>query len=168
MKRVLLQAILLIGVVTGSVTAAHSWTSVGSAGTVDEADLATFNASGPQMRIDGAAPLPASVVIRYNVVFSEPGSGIALRAVYRDNGAGARVVAVFRQVSMTGATTTLLTLDSDDFSPMAGLQNQQASSSCDLEVQPLLNGYFVEVTLSKSTGAANPALQLVSLVPISC
>jgi hypothetical protein len=165
--------VLLLGVVVGSVsvTAAQApWTSVGSAGTVDEANLAIFNTSGPQVRILGTAPLPASLVIRYNVVAVDGvlgGSG-ALTARFRDTGVDSRVLAVLRQVNFTtGSTTTLLALDSDDFAPSPDLQAQEVES-CAIELDFGSNAYFIEVTLSKSTAAANPILQLLRIRRIPC
>jgi hypothetical protein len=172
MHRLLLQALLSIGIVIGSVsvTAAQPWTSVGSVGMVDEVDVAVYETSGPLVRIAASAPVPASLVIRYNVVAVPDFSftGAALTARFRDAGTGARMVATLKEVSFaTGATTTLLTLDSNDAIPSIDLQARTVSS-CTLELNFSNNAYFIEAVLSKSAGAVTPALQLLRVGITDC
>jgi hypothetical protein len=169
MQRLLLQAVLSIGIVIGSVSIsaaqASPWTSAGSAGMVDEVDVAVYETSGALVRIAASAPVPASLVIRYNVV-AVPGLslgdvGAELTARFRDNGTGARVVATLKEVSFeTGATTTLLTVDSNDATPSIDLESRTVSS-CLFELDFGSNAYFIEAVLSKSAGAVTPALQLL-------
>jgi hypothetical protein len=166
MKRVLLQLMLLIGVVIGSVSvAAAQWTSVGSAGTVDEADLAIFDTTGAQVRIIAGSGVPASVVVRYNVVNIPgiAGEGTAMTVRFRDNGAGARVLAILKQVSFTtGMTTNVFTIDSNTFPSSADFQNQ-SEFSCDFGFDFNDNAYYIEATLTRSSEAAAPALQLLRI-----
>jgi hypothetical protein len=176
MKSALLSLMLSAVIVIGSVSVTSAqitrpWTTVGSAGTVDEASLATYDTAAGQVRIDATAPLPASVVIRYNVVALESISdtgGIRLTARYRDNGAGAQVVARLRQVSFaTDVTTTVLTVNSNDVAPGAGFQSRSASS-CDVILDFASNAYFIEANLTKTTGAGDPVLHLLRLDIVDC
>jgi hypothetical protein len=93
------------------------WTSVGSAGTVDEADVAV-------VLLDGAAASHAAafgriVRIRYNVVAVDGLSGavmIVLAANFTDTGSPSQVLLTLKRHSFeTGATESLLTLNSDTF-----------------------------------------------------
>src|SRR5947207_13869231 len=105
------------------------WTTVGSAGTVDEADVSkiVFDHATAQFghqlvnttaaAAPGAVSLPtASAVIRYNVTpvdgLFTPGIG-ALRVRYLATGPGARVVAKLIEVDLaTGAERIRVTFDS--------------------------------------------------------
>jgi hypothetical protein len=163
-KTVLLQLILVTGLITASVCgAAAQWTSVGSAGTVDEADVAEYDTNGPQIRIRSTATLPAVVVVRYNVTNVNGmtgGEGIFLNVRFLDNGTGARVVTVLKQVNInTGVTTNVLSLDSNDFAASSDFQKQQTTSSCTVDFNFFENAYFIEATLSKSSSGGSPRIQ---------
>jgi hypothetical protein len=159
-KTVLLQLLLAIVTVIASVSAAAAQcTSVGSAGTVDGADVAEFETAGPQMRVRGTATLPATVVIRYNVVSVNGMTGgdgaITMYVRYLDNATGARVLSVLKQVNIqTGVITTMLTLDSNDFAPDSDFQTQGVDRCAVFNFTQ--NAYFIETTLTKSTPAARP------------
>jgi hypothetical protein len=173
MKRVLLPLLLLIGVIVGSVSVSEAqgpWTSVGSAGTVDEADLALAVTSASQITILNSATVPANVVVRYNVVAVDGATGgpTIMTARFRDNGTGSRVVAALRQVSFeTGGTTTLLTIDSNDYTASTSFQTQD-EFSCSVSLDFDDNGYYIEVTLSKALESATPALQLLKIGRTLC
>jgi hypothetical protein len=171
-KRVLLQLMLVITVALGTVGgAAAQWTSVGSAGTVDEADIAKYETSGSAVRIIDTVPTPASVVIRYNVVAVaglSGGDGIVLNARYRDNGSGARVLAVLRQINIeTGVTTTVLTLDSNTLEQSSDFQTRFVAA-CKTVLDFLSNAYFIEMTLSKSSAGGRPGLQVLQVAAADC
>jgi hypothetical protein len=172
MKTVLLQLLLVVALVVGSVSVtAAQWTTVGSTGSVDEGDLATSDMSGFQVRIRSAATLPAAVVVRYNVVAAEGvmgGNGIVLNARYRDNGPGAHILAVLRQVNITtGVTTTLLTFDSNSFAQLPGFQ-AQGVSDCGPVFDFSTSAYFVETTITKASADGAPALQALQAGFIIC
>lgn len=170
MKTVLRQFLLFIAVILGSVSvAAAQWTTVGSAGTVDEADLAEFEATGAQVRILSTATLPASVVVRYNVVKVDGMIigviGIAMNVRYRDNGSGARVLTHLRAVNInTGVTQTIMTVDSNAFPPATTFQTQSAVA-CGEGYNFSDNAWFIETTLTKSATGGTPALQAIQLSP---
>jgi hypothetical protein len=140
------------------------WTSPGSTPTVDEADLATTLLGSPLARVSGAAPLPATVDLRYNVIavdglFGGDQQRMTLR--YRDNGAGAQVLAFLRQQNiLTGLITTPLVFDSDSFPPDSGFQVRSVGTACfgGFAFDFVNNVYFVEVQLKKTAVGGNPVM----------
>ena len=160
LSRLIVPAVLtvLIGASNAGAQAAP-WTTVGSAGTVDEADLALVQLGTP---IPGAVSmqsvLKGVVHVRYNVVavggvLNLP--GINMSARYLDRGDGQRVVLQLKEYNVfTGLTTTLLTLDSDKFPSLPVFQQQFVSTDNDCR-PPFTtlnfgeNAYFVDVTLSR-------------------
>ena len=177
MSRLLLQLMLLIGVIIGSVSVAaaqneHPWTSVGSAGTVDEADLKLFITSAAQAAILADAELPATVLIRYNVVATEdaPARWPLMTVRFRDNGTDARVVTTLRGVSFTtGAIFTVATLDSNNYPPSTDFQTQSVFD-CEsfAPVNFIDNAYYIETNLTKTSATATPAIQLLKVEWIIC
>ena len=96
------------------------WTTVGSAGTVDEASLSVVSLNGPFASVRASAALPATVIIRYNVTAVDglltPGGGHCIVANWRDNGSGAQVIVSLKRFNLsTYEVTTLDTLNSNDF-----------------------------------------------------
>lgn len=140
---------------------AKPWTSVGSVGTVDEADrgIVVFNQSIAS--ISAGAPVGASLDLRYNVVAVDGvfgGDGIALTARYRDVGAAERVILRLKRYSfVNGATQTLLTLDSNAFAAAAGLQTRSVGA-CGVGLDFFNNAYFVDVQIIKSGAGGVPQL----------
>jgi hypothetical protein len=160
--------VLSIGIIIGFVSVAAAqrvWTSVGSAGTVDEADLALFATSGAQISVANTAALPATVVVRHNIVAVEGVGGAPNMTVrFRDNGSGGRVVAVLKSVSfVNGVITPLLTFDSNTVTPSANFQTVGVFN-CDENFESFdVSAYFIETTITKSLDTATPALQLLKV-----
>jgi hypothetical protein len=170
------------------------WTSVGSAGTVDEADVARIlfdhavAQSGRLLSNTTAAAAPGAVagqtvsaVIRYNVT---PVDGLftntlSLRIRYLASGSGARVVAKLREVDIaTGLETDRITFDSRLFAAAKAYHVDEApdckgvggggfpGSGFDFSSK----AYYIEVTLTRSslvTGSA-AGVQVIQLVTASC
>jgi hypothetical protein len=136
------------------------WTTVGSAGTVDEADLLVVQLGTP---VPGAVSLRPGLPllgrtahIRYNVVavrgiLGTNGLGLSVR--FLDRGDVQRVVVRLKEYGLnTGLTTTLMTLDSDAFAPSNSFQVQRIQTTvCDRPFTTLNfveNAYFMDVELS--------------------
>lgn len=135
------------------------WTTVGSAGTIDETDVGKvfFDLSKVQM---GSVPVnqplskknalivqrPISAVIRYNVTpvdglffpttpGCQPGTGISCQGVrlllrYLSTGGSSQVIAKLIEVDLAnGAETTRLTFKSSDFAASSNYQ-VQANTDC--------------------------------------
>ncbi len=144
------------------------WTTVGSAGTVDEADAAIVSLSAGVAAVASTASPPATLDMRYNVVavdglLQTAGDAMALTARFLDNGAAARVVLRLREYSLTtGVTTTRITLDSNAFPASSAYQVRSANSTCfsgnffDFN----RNAYYVEAQIQKTglTGSAGLAI----------
>jgi hypothetical protein len=175
MKTALLQLLLLTAAVVGSVSAVSAqalWTSVGSAGTVDEAGTAILDATGAQVRISATAPLPATLIVRYNVVALDglsAAGGPQMTVRFKDAGFGGRITAVLKEINFTtGATVALLTVDSNIEEPTAMFQVQQVSRCDGSAFDFSSNAYFIETTITKFSEDVAPSLQLLAVGVVTC
>src|SRR5215471_16215678 len=125
-----LVAALCLGVASMSQAAlAQVW--VASTGTVDESSLNTYLFNG-QLAFIKPGLATGSVTIRYNVLpvgdlvkpLTDPCcENWTLLVRFLDNGPGAQVIVKLKRYNVrTGALTTLLTFDSNDFPPQPGFQ----------------------------------------------
>lgn len=147
-----------------------AWTTVGSAGTIDEADTSKIVLQGstisfpeilPPASKDSAKDSAAAIgfpletvtaVVRYNVVATdnllEGGTHLGLRSRFRDDGNNAQVILRLIEVNIeTGASTNILTLDSNSFAANAGYQAQSVSTFIGNRIDFFQNAYFIEATL---------------------
>jgi hypothetical protein len=126
------------------------WTSVGSAGTVDEADLNAVFLDGARASHIGAAG--RTVRIRYNVVAVDglSGVGITMRVRYNDNGPARVLVALKRYSFDTSATDTLLTFDSDTVPSSLAFETGQVET-CAGGFDFTRNAYFIDVQLLRTS-----------------
>jgi len=154
-----------------------AWTTVGSAGTVDEADagklvfqgsVAAFPEILPPLPTEQTAqaesnaliPLPTqttTATIRYNVTAVDglfaAGNTLGMTVRFRDDGGWAQVlIRLYEQDIYTGATNLLLTFDSNAFTPSPNYQTQAVGVavpywSFDFNQK----AYFIEATLSKTS-----------------
>ena len=97
-----------------------AWSSVGSTGTVDEADSGYVVYNGAEARVLSSAPLPYTVNITYPVVAVDgllsTLSGKFVKARFTDNGTAARVILTLKEYDvLTGILRTRLTFDSDSY-----------------------------------------------------
>jgi hypothetical protein len=171
--------LLIIGLINipGTAWARFDWTTVGSAGIVDEADrhLVAFNLATATMRPSAVGTLK----LRYNIVavdglFGRPCAGGRFRAElgvrFRDNGNEARVIVRLKRYSLvTGDIDTLLMLNSNNYRPRNGFQLQTM-----VDIDPRLRfdffdfAYFMDVELRKTTTAGTPALDIIQLASVQC
>lgn len=151
------------------------WTTVASAGTVDEADASMVNLSGTNANIRSVAPAPAALDIRYNVVPVDGlyfgGSSHVITARFKDNGAAAQVIVRLKRHNLnTGTVSTLLTLDSNTWPSNTLYQKQSMSTGCPpgWTFDFLTYAYFVEVTITKSAAGGDPGLSAIQLGNSEC
>jgi hypothetical protein len=112
----------------------EAWTTVASAGVVDDADIdeVSLGSAGVAQLNTGATP-DAQATIRYNVVATD-GLFDALafprmRVRFMDSGANAQVlVSLYRVDLNTGIHTKLLELDSNDYAGGNAFQTQTTSA----------------------------------------
>jgi hypothetical protein len=155
-----------------------AWTSVASAGVVDDEDIAKVAMPGAhvvQLAVGGGAS--ASATIRYNVTATEglftPLGVPRMRVRYSDNGAAAQVLVRLIRVSLLdGSTTQMLELNSNDF---AGTGFQiRTTAPCESVAYgfDFTNyAYFVEAKLTRNNNGGSPklgAIQLYSEVHNAC
>jgi hypothetical protein len=153
-----LLAVAAGGGLSGAWAQTNPWTSVGSAGTVDEADAALAAFSGAVVAM--APGTTGTLNIRYNVVAVEGlfgGDGMYMRIRLRDSGAGRVVARLKRYDQVTGVTTTRLTIDSNDAAPQPGFRNLEVAD-CAGSPSFFDAAYFVDVEITRGVATADPAL----------
>jgi hypothetical protein len=142
------------------------WTSVGSAGTVDEDSLNRILLHNAIAQVKDTGPASAST-IRYNIVAVEGlfgGDGINLTARFLDAHDADQVLLLLRQANLsTGALTTLVVLDSNDYPPSFGYQVRSVCNS-EGRFDFSQNAYYIETILTKAARRvpANGGLQVLS------
>ncbi len=158
----LLGAVVAGGASSGAADAGGGfspWTSSGSSGTVDEADLAEVEFGPTLARIKSSVP-SGQVVMRYNVVDTGglSSEGVFLQHRYTDNGPGAQVVSrLFQMNTNTGVFTQRLLFDSNAFAQSPSPQ-QQAVFNCAGGFDFNNNVYFVVVQLNRTASTGDPTL----------
>lgn len=136
------------------------WTTVGSAGTVDEADTNVVDLNGALAQVKPGGQASAVVDIRYNVV-SEGGiyggDGYLLTARFRDNGTFSRVILYLKEYNLlTGTTTTRMTLDSNAFPASNSYQTQSVGVCSPAWSFDFFNkAYFIEAQIQKTKNNTN-------------
>jgi len=143
----------------------HPWTTIGSAGVVDEADTGIVEFMNGEARMRAAAAAGSVLNLRYNVVslpgFSGPGH-YDLRVRFRDNGAAARVQLDLRRYNHTGTTTQVYAFDSNAFAPAVGYQTRERCIAVDWDFDA--GAYYFEAALTKSAVGGSPALGTIQLI----
>ena len=158
------------------------WNAIANTGAVDEGDLSIY-----QFHDTGSVAIRSSVSsgtldLHYNVsglpiVQAGPpphsevdgvGFCVALRAVVRDTGAGARVIVRLKQLDLFRDTgvRTLGVIDTDP-TGLASTEYHRFERCLDLpddfQFEYGQFVYFIEAQLIKSTSTANPGLKVVSV-----
>ena len=148
---------------------ASCWTTVGSDGGVDEADLGTVALSANSASVSGSVA-SATVDIRYNVVavngvFGGERNTKTMTVRFADNGAAAQVIVRLIQLNISsGVFSTLVELNSNDFTPSGVAQKQSRNFNCDgPEFDFVKNIYFVEVQLKKTAVGGNPLIRAIQI-----
>ncbi len=167
------------------------WTTVGSAGTLDEksegkvffdravvqkGDIFVIAPGSLRLRAHGGVEETDSAVIRYNVtavdgLFGANQLGMAVR--FRAEGVSARVIAQLIEVDLaTGAEVTRLTFDSDDVPVQSGYHVHDVFD-CNGRAEPfdfVLKAYYIEATLTTSSIVAESAagIEIIQLHATTC
>jgi hypothetical protein len=168
---VVIAATLLVTLLGGEASAQiHPWTTIGSAGVVDEDDMGTVEFVLGEARVPAAAPAGSVVDLRYNIVslegFAGPGFYV-MRVRFRDNGNAARVLLNLRQYNaLTGITSTLHSFDSEDYAPAVGYQTQSECIAVNWDF--FAGPYYIDASLTKSAAGGQPALGTIQLLPGNC
>jgi len=156
-------------VACSAAASAAPWTTIGSAGVVDEADAGLVDFANGEARMVAGAPAGSVLNLRYNIVALDGFQGfnqVAWLVRFRDNGNGARVRLLLRQYNTTGTTSTIDTFDSNSYAAAVGYQTQILCTAATWDFQ---NGpFYIEAELTKSDGSGQPALGLTMLTNANC
>lgn len=142
------------------------WTSVGSAGTVDEADLNIVAISSNTTAVN-ASTVAATVEVRYNIVataglFGGECNVKTLTARYADNGSSAQVIIRLYTFNIqTGVSSTLVELNSNNFPQSTVAQARSVSYSGNFNFST--NIYYIEVQLIKTNTSGNPLIRALQI-----
>lgn len=168
----------------GVACTAEAQTWVGSTGAVDPTSLSSYQFDGPAVLIRPSLP-EGQVVIRYNVspgAFQNLTQGCCESRVlvvrFVDNGAGAQVrVQLKRYNIFTDELTTLLSFDSNNYTPQTGFQTTPITGTGNFFNFSFADGpytggtnqggdsvYYIVATLIRSAPGGNPQLASVSIV----
>jgi hypothetical protein len=160
-----------------------AWTTVASAGTVDDADAGKLVFQGSSVAYpevlqpqpfptaqtahaesNSLIPLPTqttSATIRYNVTAVDglfvPGSHVGMTVRFRDDGGWAQVlVRLYEQDIYTGATNLMLTFDSNASLPSPNYQTQGVGVALPYpQFDFNQKAYFIEATLTKTSSSVS-------------
>jgi len=146
----------------------RDWTTIGAVGTVDERDQGMQAINGwVHIRED----VTGTLNLRYNVTAVDGlfgGEGVELGVRFIDNGADAQVVVRLQQYALeTGDGTTLLTLDSNEFSARDEFQ-LQTEVACGVRFNFFPYAYYLDVELRKTHATGRPALAIIQLASVRC
>jgi hypothetical protein len=142
------------------------WTTIGSAGTVDEGDEVTYT--------DNIAFLAGEqAVIRYNVVavdgLFEKGANpltpkpTRMTVRFRDNGNNNHLVVRLKRVSLsTGDIDILLTLDSNDYAGSSSFQTRTVGCGA-FDFDFSTHAYYVEATMTRTGLPITTALSSIQI-----
>ncbi len=142
------------------------WTSVGSDGTVDEANLNIVALSSNTAAVN-TSTTAGTVYIRYNIVataglFGGECNSKFLTARYADNGSSAQVIIRLYTFNIkTGVSSMLVELNSNNYVQQTTAQAQTVSWAGSFNFST--NVYYIEVMLNKSTTSGNPLIRALQI-----
>lgn len=151
---------------------ASPWTSVGSAGTVDEADLSEVSLTDGVATFGAGAAASATIVVRYNVVatpdLDNGGVNKSMTVRFLDNGTSANVTLTLKKYTFaTGGITTLFTLNSNSYASSASYQVQTVQDGCTGERFDFdANAYYIEATISRTAAGGNAGVAIMKVEDI--
>ncbi|HEY4678407.1 MAG TPA: hypothetical protein VIJ01_14670 [Candidatus Angelobacter sp.] len=160
---------------------AHAQTWVGSTGTVDPNSTNLVKYINGRVELRNDAPVGSVAFIRYNVLpvrdLASDLNSIEYRvfdARFLDDGAGHVFLSLIQVNQSTGVLTTLMTFDSNAFSPSASYQRGNTPGNptfnfswADSEAfNPSDSVYYVEAQLSRSAAGGQAGLAGFSIKKI--
>jgi hypothetical protein len=158
-------------------SALTGWTSVGSAGTVDESSLSNVTMNGSFIEIQsycvlfylrhalGCSTYVGDVSVRYNVNFYSEFTAFQLAARFKDSGDMQRVVLTLKKVDLqTGVESIVRTLDSNAFPPSTTYQRETTGCAPVFGLDAIRNAYYIDAVISNNSGIGSaPGIQYVQI-----
>ncbi|HEX4948517.1 MAG TPA: hypothetical protein VFZ34_17720 [Blastocatellia bacterium] len=147
-----------------------SWTTVASAGTVNDQDIGKIELSGGGLAsFNAAAAASDTAYLRYNVTAVD-GLFVAgsprMRVRFQDNGGNAQVVVALMELNLiTGLPKKILELDSNNFAAAPSLQVQK-TGICDGFGNTFNftdKAYYIEARLVRTAAGGFPRLAAIQL-----
>lgn len=172
-------ALMLVTLVSQPALAqnSESWTTVASAGTVNDQDLAKVELSGGGLAsLNAAAAASDTAYLRYNITAVDGlfvGGSPQMRVRFQDNGANAQVVVSLMEITIsTGAIKKILEVDSNNYAAAPLLQTQE-TASCDAFGSTFNftdKAYYIEAKLMRTSLNGFPRLAAIQVYnsPANC
>ena len=142
------------------------WSTVGSAGTIDESDISEAYFYNDYVSIKLTPTLPASVTIRYNI---EPFNYINTypcipRIGYSDSGSSGQIILSLIEVSLlTGARKTLETFNSDSYLQVSGFQSKELDWEVFFDFKDHI--YYIEANIYRYNQLNGAKLNFIKFYP---
>lgn len=165
--RMTLLALALAGL--AGAAQAVPWTSVGSVGALEDADVGEVDFSDGLAAISNAANDVTLSTLRYNIpaLAGLKGSKSMLWNVrFRDTGADARVRLFLRKYRFDGSTQGIDTFDSDAYLGNISYQQQQRCVTVNWDFDD--GAYYIVAQLTRSAAGGGAGLGILQLVPGDC
>ena len=145
-----------------------SWTTVASAGTVNESDLDIVNLSGGGVASLVSGNDAVTGHIRFNVVATDGLLELGyprMKVRFTDNGGNAQVkVMLYRMDLATGLPDKILELDSDDYGASVASQSQTTNlCAATGGFNFATHAYYIETQLIRSAAGGAPKLTSIQL-----
>lgn len=179
--RLALGLAVIVSTVLGQPALAQSksaWTTVGSAGIVNESHFDLVDLSGGGIaQFQAGAPANTSALIRYNVtatsgLFGLLGTPIRMNVRFMDNNASANVIVRLKEYNFDAGlpATTIIEFNSNEQASSASLQNGYKMAACGFAFDFANKAYYLEVELNRTAASGNPKLATVQLsaMPGTC
>jgi hypothetical protein len=160
--------------------AADTWSTVGSAGTLDEDSTQVVQFDGPYVGFKAkCTPLGAltdlgkrqctyltgAIHIRYNIIAASSLSNFAVFSLttrFRANTTGRILMTLKAENLTTGVETDVITFDSSNFNGPADYQTQTTGPGC-FPMNFDQNAYFLETSLTNTVTTTTPSLQSIAI-----
>ena len=179
--RLALGLAVIVSTIIGQPALAQSksaWTTVGSAGIVNEGHFDLVDLSGGGLaQFQAGAPADTSALIRYNVtatagLFGALGTPIRMNVRFMDNNGNGNVIVRLKEYNFVAGlpATTIIEFNSNEQASSASLQNGHKMAPCGFAFDFANKAYYLEVELIRIAASSNPKLAVVQLttMPGSC
>jgi hypothetical protein len=145
------------------------WTTVGSAGTTDDADTSEVRFTQGEATLAPAAAVGTVSTIRYNIVATNDLGVLGtprLTIRYRTGDGSGRVIVRLKRYNYSpgGGAVTVATFDSNAHAATGSAYTTRTMVACGAPAFAFAsNAYFIEVEMQKNGALGNPGLGVVKV-----